>query len=70
MQSMVSDPSVGANFLVLLIAKRNAAGDFQASATAFAAGSSPQHVDLNHEPSPLINDDGLLRRLARKMFSS
>ena len=66
MQSMAADPSVGANFLVLLIAKRDAAGNFQASATAFAAGSSPQYIDLEHELSPPVDEGGRLRRLARR----
>jgi integrative and conjugative element protein (TIGR02256 family) len=69
MQSMAADPSVGANFLILLIAKRDAADSFQASATAFAAGSSPQHVDLEHELSRPVDEGGPLRRLARRMFS-
>jgi hypothetical protein len=66
---MVADPSVGANFLVLLIAKRDAAGNFQASATAYAATSPPQLVPLEHEISPAVAESGLLSRLVRRMFS-
>jgi integrative and conjugative element protein (TIGR02256 family) len=69
MQSLATDPTVGVNFLILLIAKRDAAGNFQASATAFAASSSPRHVALEHEPSSPEAEGGLLRRLARRMLS-
>lgn len=68
MQCMAADPSVGANFLVLLIAKRDTGGNFQASATAFAGGSSPQHIDLEHELSPSLNEGGPLRQLARRIL--
>jgi integrative and conjugative element protein (TIGR02256 family) len=70
MQSTAADPSVGANFLILLIARRDAVGDFQASATAFAASSSPQLVSLEHESSPPAAEGGLLNRPAHRVFSS
>jgi [CysO sulfur-carrier protein]-S-L-cysteine hydrolase len=68
MQSLVADPLVGVNFLILLIAKRDAAGNFHASATAFTAGSSPRQVALEHEAST-TDESGRFMRLARRIFS-
>lgn len=50
MQSLVSDASVGANFLVLVIAKLARSRTLQATATAFRAGASPVSVTLEREP--------------------
>jgi [CysO sulfur-carrier protein]-S-L-cysteine hydrolase len=69
MQSMVADPSVGVNFLILLIAKRDVSGNFQASGTLFTADSSPRHVTLESEPSPPADEGGVLKRFARRIFS-
>jgi [CysO sulfur-carrier protein]-S-L-cysteine hydrolase len=55
MGELAADADVGANFLVLLIAKRNNDGRFEATATAFVANSSPLPVSLQSdmtEPAP------------------
>lgn len=67
MHSMVADPSVGANFLILLIAKLNSSGNFEASATLFTTTSPTRSVTLDHEPASLSK--GVLKRLARRIFS-
>jgi [CysO sulfur-carrier protein]-S-L-cysteine hydrolase len=69
MQSMVVDPSVGANFLVLLIAKRNSLGNFEASATLFTEDSPPSHITLLDEPPLSASTDGPLKRFVRRIFS-
>jgi integrative and conjugative element protein (TIGR02256 family) len=46
MQSIVEDPTVGVNFLILLICKRAAAGAIEASATAFLARNQPVRIPL------------------------
>jgi integrative and conjugative element protein (TIGR02256 family) len=69
MRSMVADPAVGANFLVLLIAKRSFGGNFEASATLFTADAPPRHVALEHEPPLPAEENGPLKRLARRIFS-
>jgi hypothetical protein len=69
MQSMMADSSVGANFLVLLIAKRDSLGNFEASATLFTADSPPRFVTLDDEPPLPAEADGPLKRFARRIFS-
>lgn len=49
MQSIVENPAVGANFLVLLVCKRNADGAIEASSTAFVAHTPPAPVPLAFE---------------------
>jgi hypothetical protein len=46
MQSIVEDPEVGVNFLILLICKRGAGGAIEATATAFQALNEPLAVPL------------------------
>lgn len=46
MQSIVENPAVGVNFLVLLVCKRNTAGGVEASSTAFVAHDPPARVSL------------------------
>jgi integrative and conjugative element protein (TIGR02256 family) len=46
MQSLVEDPEVGANFLVLLVCKRAYGGKLEATATAFRALSEPLAVSI------------------------
>ena len=46
MQSIVEDPAVGVNFLVLLVCKHDAAGAIEATATAFLALSLSARVPL------------------------
>jgi hypothetical protein len=66
---MVADPSVGANFLLLLIAKRNFFGNFEASATLFTADAPPRYIALENEPLLPAEADGPLKRLARRILS-
>lgn len=67
MQSLVTDSSVGANFLVLLIAKCNSLGHFEASATLFTEDSPPHCITLRDEPPPAA-EDGPMKRFASKVF--
>jgi integrative and conjugative element protein (TIGR02256 family) len=46
MQSIVEDPAVGVNFLVLIVCKRAAAGAIEATATTFLAQNHPVRVPL------------------------
>lgn len=50
MQSIVDDPKVGANFLVLLIVKLEGRREMQVSATAFVPGLTPHGIDVGYEP--------------------
>lgn len=50
MQSLVGDPSVGANFLVLMIVKLEKRREMQVSATAFRPATSPVEVAIDVEP--------------------
>jgi [CysO sulfur-carrier protein]-S-L-cysteine hydrolase len=68
-QSMGADPSIGVNFLVLLIAKRNSLGNFEASATLFTVDAPPRHITLQDEPPLPAAADGPLKRFARRIFS-
>jgi hypothetical protein len=62
MHSIICDPEVGANFLILLIAKRKEDGSFQATATAFAVDAPPLLVPLHHETT---ESEGMMRRLRK-----
>ena len=46
MQSIVEDPAVGVNFLVLLVCRRNADDEVEASSAAFLAHHPPARVSL------------------------
>lgn len=50
MQSIVDDPDIGVNFLVLLIPKLSWRGRLEVSATAFRPHATPVSVDLETEP--------------------
>jgi integrative and conjugative element protein (TIGR02256 family) len=69
MQSMVADPTVGANFLVLLIAKQDHAKRLQATATVFSANSRPLLVPLQIDAAAHVADGGMLTRWFRRIFS-
>ena len=47
MQSIVSDPKVGANFLVLLIVKLGTRRELEVSATAFRKGAEPTAIHIS-----------------------
>jgi integrative and conjugative element protein (TIGR02256 family) len=70
MRSMAADSTVGANFLILLIAQRDNAGHFQASATAFAANAPPLPVSLEVEPPAPGAERATVARWVRAIFSS
>lgn len=66
MQSIVNDPAVGANFLVLLIAKLASKKQIAVTATAFRAGTPPVIVALFAESAPDISlESGVSRWLSR-----
>lgn len=66
MQSLVNDPDIGSNFLVLLVAK--AAGkQVEASVTAFVPGAMPQQVGLKLEMEEK-RKSGLLRTWMKKIL--
>jgi integrative and conjugative element protein (TIGR02256 family) len=46
MQSIIEDPDVGVNFLVLLVCKRTADGAIEAAAVAFRAATEPLEVPV------------------------
>ena len=46
MQSIVSDPAVGVNFLTLLVAKLSRGNVLEATATAFRVGNPPEAVNI------------------------
>jgi integrative and conjugative element protein (TIGR02256 family) len=49
MQSIVEDPQVGANFLVLMIVKLHGRREMQVSTTAFLPRLGPRVVDIEFE---------------------
>jgi integrative and conjugative element protein (TIGR02256 family) len=67
MQSMVEDPDVGVNFLVLLVCKRATGVNIEISITAFRAGAEPIVVPVQFEAKPDVSDVGLVQRV-RKLF--
>jgi hypothetical protein len=68
MQSIVEDPTVGANFLVLLIPRLSNDKSIEASATAFRAGAPPISVPVSVEVGHKNQFEGIVHRLLRKMF--
>ena len=68
MQSIVDDPNVGANFLVLLIPKLGSGKQFEATATAFRANALPLAVPLLAESDPDVQREGRASRWLRKIF--
>jgi integrative and conjugative element protein (TIGR02256 family) len=68
MQDIVNDPAVGANFLVLLIAKLAGKKQIELAATAFRAGAPPVIVVLSAESVPDISSESRLSRWLRRTF--
>jgi hypothetical protein len=68
MRSLAADPEVGANFLVLLITKRDNDGRFQATATVFLANSPPLLALLQVETEPAPKT-GVLMQWLRGILS-
>jgi [CysO sulfur-carrier protein]-S-L-cysteine hydrolase len=69
MQTMAADPSVGSNFLILLIPRRDDAGRLQATATVFSASLPPLPVPIQSEGAEPITEGGILTRWFRRVFS-
>jgi integrative and conjugative element protein (TIGR02256 family) len=69
MQSMAADPTVGANFLILLIVKQDYAKRLQATATVFSGTSRPLLVLLQNDAAVPIAEGGMLTRWFRRIFS-
>jgi integrative and conjugative element protein (TIGR02256 family) len=65
MQSMVEDPEVGANFLVLLVCKRDAGEAIEATATAFRALGEPLAVPIALEAETGAQTPSLRERVRR-----
>ena len=68
MQSIVSDASVGANFLVLMIVRLAGHGALQVTATAFRAGAVPVPVALECEPTEPLTMFATVRRWVRQVL--
>lgn len=68
MQSIVSDTSVGANFLVLLIVRLDEHGSLQMSANAFRSNASPVPVRIEIESGESLSHWNAIRRWATKVF--
>ncbi len=67
MQSLVEDPDVGVNFLVLMVC-RMASGRgrvLELTATAFRAGANPLAVPISVEPEPEGQNVKLVERVRR-----
>jgi integrative and conjugative element protein (TIGR02256 family) len=69
MQSLMTDATVGANFLVLLIAKQDHAKGFEATATVFSVNSRPLLVPILNDAAGPIAEGGMLTRWFRRIFS-
>jgi integrative and conjugative element protein (TIGR02256 family) len=67
MQSIVDDPGVGINFLVLLIAKLGSNKQIEMAASAFRAGTTPLSVALLAEDDNEAQPEGVawLRKIFR-----
>jgi integrative and conjugative element protein (TIGR02256 family) len=65
MQSIVEDPTVGVNFLVLLVCNRAADRALEATALAFRAATEPQAVHLTLEEESTDQSPTLLQRCRR-----
>lgn len=68
MQSIVEDPAVGVNFLVLLIAKRSSNKQIEATAMAFRASTQPISIPLLAEVDSQVQSKGMLYPWVRKIF--
>lgn len=68
MQSIIDDPAVGANFLVLLIVRLSNNKEVEATATAFRACIRPVSVPLLSEAENQAKPKGIGYRWLRKIF--
>jgi integrative and conjugative element protein (TIGR02256 family) len=65
MQSIVEDPEVGVNFLVLLVCRRSARGAIQATAVAFRSGTEPLAIPVALETETQDQTSTLRQRVRR-----
>jgi [CysO sulfur-carrier protein]-S-L-cysteine hydrolase len=65
MQSIIEDPDVGVNFLVLLVCKRAADGVIEASAVAFRAATEPLRIPVIIEVQMPTQEPTLTQRFWR-----
>lgn len=68
MQSIVEDPAVGANFLVLLIVRLSNNKEIEATAMAFRTRIRPVSVPLLAEANSQVEPKGIGHRWLRKIF--
>jgi proteasome lid subunit RPN8/RPN11 len=68
MQSIVSDPAVGVNFLALLIVKLSREKKFEATAVAFRMGALPTDVLVSAEADSQTDSKGGAQGWLRKIF--
>jgi [CysO sulfur-carrier protein]-S-L-cysteine hydrolase len=68
MQSIVSDPAVGVNFLTLLIAKLSSGKQVEATAIAFRMGEPPVGVSVSAEVDSQAQPRGAVYQWLRKIF--
>ncbi len=66
MQSIVEDPEVGVNFLVLMVCRMASRGRvLEITATAFRPGAAPLAVPVSFEPEPAGRKATIVERLKR-----
>jgi [CysO sulfur-carrier protein]-S-L-cysteine hydrolase len=65
MQTIVEDPDVGVNFIVLLVCKRIAGGAIEATAVAFRAATEPLGVPVTLEAQTQAQRPTLTHRFRR-----
>jgi integrative and conjugative element protein (TIGR02256 family) len=68
MQSIVSDPSVGVNFVTLIIARLSYRARIELTATVFRVGVSPAAVPVSVEAEMQNPNEGAAGRWLRKIF--
>jgi len=68
MQSILSDPAVGANFLILLITKLSRIKGIEATAVLFRHGASPTEAPVLREQKGQERRNGTARGWLRKIF--
>jgi proteasome lid subunit RPN8/RPN11 len=68
MQSIVSDPAVGVNFLTLLVVKLSRGKRIEVTAMAFGIGAAPIVVPVSAEADSQPQSEGMAYRWLRKIF--
>lgn len=70
MRSIIDDPAIGVNFLVLLIPRLSIGGSIETTATAFTMGSPPIPVPVLIEADSQAQRQGKAYEWLRKVFKS